>query len=83
MGTQTVNTRTTAVTGKGTLVTHSPVITSPVGGYSLHDCADPRFVELYNCIYPINFASPDGKTFTNGLTVHSREPGGSVSVTTA
>lgn len=84
--TKTVNTNTTHTVGKGTLVTHSPITTPSMGGgYSLHDCATPGAAELYNCIYPINLASSDGKTFVNGLTVVHRNPmdPGSVSVTVA
>jgi hypothetical protein len=84
--TKTVNTNSTHTVGKCTLVTHSVVTPSSMGGgYSLHDCATPGAAEVWNCVYPINMASPDGKAFTNGLTVVHRNPAdqGSVSVTIA
>lgn len=83
MPTITVNARTAVKVGAGTLVTHAPVTTPAYGTYSLHDCADPGQAGLHNCIWPINLASPDGKAFSKGLVVHTREPGGSVSVTHA
>lgn len=84
MATTTVATRTTVVKGAGTLVSHAAVVAATVHGrYSLHDCDDPTKVALHNCIWPVNIASPDGLKFKAGLTVHNREPGGTVSVTTA
>lgn len=84
--TKTVSTNSTHTVGKCVLVTHSPVVAPSMGGsYSLHDCATPGAAEIWNCVYPINFASADGKTFQNGLTVVSRNPQdqGTVSVTVA
>lgn len=84
--TKTVSTNSTHTVGKCVLVTHAPVAAPTfAGSYSLHDCASPGQAELYNCVYPINFASADGKTFQNGLTVVSRnaQDQGTVSVTVA
>ena len=76
----TANARSVVKAGKGTITTHAAVA-KPVQGYSLHDCATPEQAGLHNCIWPLNFASSDGVTFKYGLVVHTREPGGTVSVT--
>jgi hypothetical protein len=84
--TKTVSTNTTHTIGKCVLVSHSAVVAPSMGGnYSLHDCATPGAAEIWNCVYPINFASADGKTFQTGLTVVHRNPNdpGTVSVTVA
>lgn len=84
--TKTVSTNSTHTVGAGTLVS-SVAATTPTyaGSYSLHDCATPGQAGLHNCIYPINFASVDGKKFVNGLVVVSRNPmdNGTITVTIA
>ena len=77
----TVNGRAVARVGAGTfqgVVVNTP---APYGRHSIHDCADPGQAEIWNCIWPINLASPDGKTVKNGIVVHTVEPGGNFTVT--
>lgn len=84
--TKTVATNSVHTVGPCTLISSSVVVTPTIGGtYSLHDCATVGQAELWNCIYPINLASIDGKTCKNGLVVVHRNPmdTGTVSVTIA
>ena len=58
------------------------VSTQPSGGYySVHDCNGPGRASALNCIYPQNFALPDGITVKNGIVVMTVDGSGSFSVT--
>jgi hypothetical protein len=65
-----VKAKTTVVTGAHTLNSVT-VTTAPYSRYSIHDCADPRFAELSNCIWPIGNPSQSGLKVTNGITIHT------------
>jgi hypothetical protein len=47
----------------------------------VHDCNDPGRASALNCIYPQNFALPDGITVKNGIVVMTVDGTGSFSVT--
>lgn len=83
MASATVAGRSAVATGKRTVsnpATAVVVNTAPGGaghsqsgaGYhSLHDCATPGQAGLHNCVWPINMASADGITYTNGIVIHT------------
>jgi hypothetical protein len=79
---------TTTVTGKQAASATSgkflgiTVSTQPSAGkFSVHDCNDPGQASALNCIYPQNFALPDGITVKNGIVVMTVDGTGSFSVT--
>jgi hypothetical protein len=47
------------------------VTTPPYSRYSIHDCADPRFAELSNCIWPIGNPGPNGLSVKNGIMIYT------------
>jgi hypothetical protein len=71
-----VSGRSAVRTTPGKLVSIVVTTRPPYGKFSVHDCADPGQASAMNCVYPQNFASPDGITLKVGLVVHTQEPGG-------
>jgi len=47
----------------------------------VHDANDPGKASALNCVYPQNFALPDGITVKNGIVVMTVDGTGSFSVT--
>jgi hypothetical protein len=81
MATTTVTGRQVARAAPGKFISVS-VSTQPSGGkFSVHDCVDPGQASALNCIYPQNFALPDGITVKNGVCVMTVDGTGSFSVT--
>ena len=81
MSTTTVAGRQVARPNAGKFIGVS-VSTQPSGGYySVHDCNDPGKASALNCIYPQNFALPDGITVKSGIVVMTGDGTGSFSVT--